>query len=187
MLTIPGKLAHVSSTRPNFHHQCGLTNLVRLVRALWRGLNRRPCSQPPSASICRSCLWFATFVVISRHIQTLIPHLRPGQISPELPFMWRKVPWLRHLFYSFFWLPCQLPFNWAWSKDYLSNPPTPHFVAGRRPVHPADRPLRVWYRVLLDLPFQHIPTQVKFERLRGPSLAWRAWQKVRKGMKGKGM
>lgn len=41
----------------------------------------------------------------------------PGQISPELPFMWRK--------------------------DYLSNPPTPHFVAGRRPVHPADRPLRV--------------------------------------------
>jgi hypothetical protein len=70
MLTIPGKLAHVSSTRPNFHHQCGLTNLVRLVRALWRGLNRRPCSQPPSASICRSCLWFATFVVISRHIQT---------------------------------------------------------------------------------------------------------------------
>ena len=40
MLTIPGKLAHVSSTRPNFHHQCGLTNLVRLVRALWRVLKR---------------------------------------------------------------------------------------------------------------------------------------------------
>ncbi|CAJ1339669.1 unnamed protein product [Effrenium voratum] len=39
----------------------------------------------------------------------------PGQMSPELPFMWKK--------------------------DYLSNPPTPHFVAGRRPLHPADRPM----------------------------------------------
>ena len=25
-------------------------------------------------------------------------------------------------------------------KDYLSNPPTPYFEPGRRPVHPADRP-----------------------------------------------
>mmetsp|Transcript_1320 Transcript_1320/g.3023 ORF Transcript_1320/g.3023 Transcript_1320/m.3023 type:complete len:191 (-) Transcript_1320:135-707(-) len=45
--------------------------------------------------------------------QNSISSSMPGQISPELPFMWKK--------------------------DYLSNPPTPYFEPGRRPVHPADR------------------------------------------------
>lgn len=45
--------------------------------------------------------------------QARISASMPGQTSPELPFMWKK--------------------------NYLSNPPTPYFVPGRRPCHPADR------------------------------------------------
>eukprot|EP00930_Biecheleria_cincta_P070132 TRINITY_DN57781_c0_g1_i1.p1 TRINITY_DN57781_c0_g1~~TRINITY_DN57781_c0_g1_i1.p1 ORF type:complete len:250 (-),score=42.27 TRINITY_DN57781_c0_g1_i1:67-816(-) len=45
--------------------------------------------------------------------QTRLSSSVSGQIAPELPFMHKK--------------------------SYLSNPPTPYFVPGRRPVHPADR------------------------------------------------